>query len=487
MESTKSVKEKINKYLAIYSPIAFILLTLIISLLRIPFYDETHAYIISQLSFGEIFQLSRIEGHPILWYLILKPFNSLNFYPYSMAIINWVFASFMILVFWKKASFNNYIKFLLTFSYPFFQYFGIVSRPYTLGVLIIFLLCSFYKDSIKKPILYSSLLILCANINVITSFIAFGFGVLFLFKIFKEKSLSKKQNKGVFLIFLFGLILFLLQFVFLETPKMQADDAHILFLKHLSYFIFVPFKDFQNKNLNQILLQLTSLISFYYFSFLFFKKAKDSLFLFFLSIIPMLILFIFIYIGDFWHYYFIFIAFICALWINWDKFKNNKIVNILFILLIIFNLSSYSLTQNGKNQTNQPIFYKKILDVILNDKDYKNSKIFCVNEYSSLSPGLLLYLKKEGITIYDIHNNDKTSYVTIKNLQNKEYKTINLKEMINYLDKNKNNYLFGISGRVVDYQSFSYNIDGGVFYFDLVDYYPELYLLVFKLRYEKAK
>ena len=223
-----------DKYIQIYSPIAFILLTFIIAIFRIPFYDETHAFVISQLNFLEIFQLSRIEGHPILWYLILKPFSSLNLYPYSLTIINWIFASLMILIFWKKAPFNNYIKFLLTFSYPFFQYFGIVSRPYTLGVLVIFLLCSFYKDSTKKPILYSILLVLCANISAITAFIAFGFGVLFLYDIFKNK-LEKKEVALISVIFFIGLILLVSQFCFLETPKMQSINAHSLFLKHLLF------------------------------------------------------------------------------------------------------------------------------------------------------------------------------------------------------------------------------------------------------------
>ena len=95
----KTISEKTNKYLGLFSPLAFILLTLIIAIFRMPFYDETHALIISQMSLGEIFQLSRIEGHPVLWYLILKPFSSLNLYPYSLAIINWIFASLMILVF----------------------------------------------------------------------------------------------------------------------------------------------------------------------------------------------------------------------------------------------------------------------------------------------------------------------------------------------------------------------------------------------------
>ena len=177
--------EIFNKKIELIAPIAYILLTLFYSISRTPFFDEAYAYLISNLQIGDIFQLTRIEGHPILWFLLLKPFNNLNFYPYSMYIINWIFAGLMIFLFWKKAPFNNYIKFLLTFSYPFFQYFGLVSRPYTLGVLVIFLLCTFFKDSVKKPVLYSILLVLCANISVITAFIAFGFGVLFLYEIFK--------------------------------------------------------------------------------------------------------------------------------------------------------------------------------------------------------------------------------------------------------------------------------------------------------------
>lgn len=476
-------KEKINKYFELYSPIAFIFLTLLVVFLRIPFYDETHALIISQLNLSEIFQLSRIEGHPILWYLILKPFSSLNLYPYSMALINWVFASLMVVLFWKKAPFNNYIKFLLTFSYPFFQYFGMVSRPYTLGVLIIFLLCSFYKDSTKKPIIYSSLLVLCANISVITAFIAFGFGVLFLFEVFKNK-ISKKDLTAISLIFITGFLLLCSQFLFLETPKMQPAESHTMFLKHLSYFIFAPFADFKNKNLNQVALQLVSSISFFYFSFLFFKAAKKSFFLFFLSVIPMILLFALIYIGDFWHYYLIFIVFISALWINWDKLKNNKIANILVVLLVLLNMTSYSITQNGKNRINQPIFYKKTLDIVLNSKDYKDSKLFCFNHYSHLAPGLLLYLKKEGISLYDNHNNDRTSFSAIRNIQNMEYKALRLDEFLKYLSKDKNNYLLATSNKTVDYQNFSYSEGNKTIYFDLVEKHPEIYLLIYKIRYE---
>ena len=108
----------LNKKISKIAPIAFTVLTLFYSILRVPFFDEAYAYLISNLSIGEIFQLTRIEGHPMVWYLILKltTINN-NFYPYNILLTNWVISSILIVFFWKKAPFNNTIKFLITFSY----------------------------------------------------------------------------------------------------------------------------------------------------------------------------------------------------------------------------------------------------------------------------------------------------------------------------------------------------------------------------------
>ena len=140
--------------------------------------------------------------------------------------------------------------------------------------------------------------------------------------------------------------------------------------------------------------------------------------------------------------------------------------------------------ENGKNEINQPIFYKKTLDILLNSKDYRTSKLFCFNHYSHLAPGLLLYLKKEGITLFDNHNKDRTSFEAIRSIQDMEYKVLKLDEFIGYLDKNKNNYLVATSNQTADYQSFEYSEGNKTLYFDLVDYYPQIYLLIYKLRYE---
>ena len=69
---------------------------------------------------------------------------------------------------------------------------------------------------------------------------------------------------------------------------------------------------------------------------------------------------------------------------------------------------------------------------------YKNAKLFCNDYYMYISPGLLYYLKKEGIIIYDIQNNDSMSFESIKNIRNASYHkdiSLNLKK-----NRDKNNY-----------------------------------------------
>ena len=71
------VKNKIENFLSKYCIYIFAIITLIMTLNHTPFWDETHAFEIARLKLSQIFYLTRIEGHPILWYLILKPFSTI--------------------------------------------------------------------------------------------------------------------------------------------------------------------------------------------------------------------------------------------------------------------------------------------------------------------------------------------------------------------------------------------------------------------------
>src|SRR5699024_7303192 len=144
MEKVK--KESLIKYAVLGS---FCILTLVLIMLRSPFWDEAHAWMVSK-SFGFFqlfFNIEKHEGHLFLWHLILMPFSKNNlFYPYSMILLNWIFCVFALVVFWNKAPFSVLEKSLITFSYPFVWYFGIVARCYSIGILFLFLILSFWKE-----------------------------------------------------------------------------------------------------------------------------------------------------------------------------------------------------------------------------------------------------------------------------------------------------------------------------------------------------
>ena len=174
-----------------------------------PWYDEAHAWNIAQgLNFIEILDFMHIEGHTFLWYLCLMPFAKLNIgYPYSMLLINWLFCFTAILILWFKAPFPNWLKFLIAFSFPFLQYYPIVARCYSIGIMFLFLVAMYEKVKLKRPNLYAFLLVMLANTSVVALFGATILGALFLFELIKNKI----KNSSPYLILFIGSVLILYQ------------------------------------------------------------------------------------------------------------------------------------------------------------------------------------------------------------------------------------------------------------------------------------
>lgn len=478
---------KIDECLGKIAPIAFIILTFYVCLNRIPFYDEAHSFLISQFSLKEIFYLARVEGHPILWYLIIKPFNNIDWYPYPMILINWFFMMCAMIIFWKKAPFNNLIKFLISFSFPIFQYYAIVARPYGFGVLLLFLLSLLYEKSIQKPVLYSFLLVLCANTSVIACLSSVGFGLIFLYRIFKEKVLSKKQLLFVAIVLFLGAFFLCIQFWKLQMPEVDIDSAKKDLFKYFLYFVVNPFVDFNKKHIIHIALEFISLIMFYYVPFVLFKKDKKALVVLLASVLLISCFFLNVYPGNYWHYYFIFVLLICTFWICWKKIKNIKYLSILFISLLLVNMSSYSIANNENTPLLESSIYRKILSTILVKKELKNAKLFCFDYYTPIAPGIVPYLKRNGIFLYDSHGNDRSSFENIKNISKYTYRSFVPSEFINYLEKDKDNLLLTELRNKKEYQDFFINDENYIIYFDIIEKYPEVHFAIFKIRVEKVK
>ena len=129
--------------------IVWVLVTLLRVAFHQPWYAESHAYMLAQnYSILDLIAEMRVEGHLLIWYLLIMPFAKLKlWYPYPMLIINWIFAFVALLLMWKKAPFHPVTKAIITFSYPFLAELPVVARCYSIGVMLLVIITSLYHKS----------------------------------------------------------------------------------------------------------------------------------------------------------------------------------------------------------------------------------------------------------------------------------------------------------------------------------------------------
>ena len=184
---------------------------------HIPWFDENLAWILMrELDFNNIVTTFGSQGFLFVWPLLLLPFAKLNlFFPYYMLWLNWLIYFLAIYVMWKKAPFGNIAKIIITFGFMSLNYFPIVARCYSIGVLGLFLLASMYKEQTKPEniIKYALLLVLTANTSLLAGIAIAPLAMIFIYNLIKEK---RKIKAPLSLLCLGG---FLFVFPALITPE----------------------------------------------------------------------------------------------------------------------------------------------------------------------------------------------------------------------------------------------------------------------------
>lgn len=387
--------------------IFWVIITLIRLINHQPWYDEALAWIlVKDFQFGSILESLKYEGHFFVWYLMLLPFAKLNlWYPYSMLFLNWIFCFLAVILLWQKAPFNNWLKALITFSFPFLALYPIVARCYAIGILLLFVLCAMYKDKLKHPIIYSIIIFFCANTSVIALIGAFCFGVILLFELLEKKNIKDfKYVTTIGLITIISLIIQVSKVSFDGLPAYKTVGADWSLL--LQPFIWLPFA------LNVIFIIFCTII----FGYCLFNDKKV-----FCSLVVtnafLLALFQYIYAGDFWHYVFIYVYLICACWIALD---GNQITTLnKKIIATTLSLVSFCC-----------IFYLRYEPRVFqaHSKDIANfvieNKFSNIISFSDLFYSAMPYLNKENIVLqrygknYDEKDFDKLYNVYNKNVKN---------------------------------------------------------------------
>lgn len=478
-----------NRKLDKIFPIILVIVCFFMTMTRIPFYDEARAFVFSSFSINELLQITRIEGHQLTWYLLLKPLSKfIKLYPYTMLLLNWLISTMLVFFFWKKAPFSNIFKSLILLSYPFLCYYLIVVRPYSLTILFLFILTYYLKDCTKKPIFYSFLLFICMNSTVIGAIGAFGFFLIFIKKLFKE-NFSKKNLIISTLILILGGLFLLFQFANPQLPD-KVESMNILIKNHLFYFFICPFKNMFDKPIVHSIFQISSFILFYFTLFLFFKYKKDSLIFIISTYILLSLTFLYVYCGGCWHHFFYFVFYLISLWISWDEIKKIKIYKYFLTTFLFFAMFPIFYTSNKEiSVLKETQNYSPILKRILSDKELKNSKLFCFEKNSYITPGLLPYLKKHNIYLYDMQGEKWGSFNSYMKTYSK--KTVNddkIRNFVIHLDKEKNNYLLvnNLSTTnipktiIIDNNKYKINLE-------MVDLIKESIFAIYKINLEVAE
>lgn len=178
-------------------------ITLIIYLLGVctvsffhePWFDEAQAWAIARSgTIKEIlFEIPHYEGHPPLWHLILVPFAKLGApYELSLAAVNIFFMTLAVAVLLFKSPFPKLIRCLLPFNFFLFYQYGVISRPYCILVLAIFLAAVCYKNRNEHPVKYLLCLALMCAVHSYGIIIAGCLCIVWLIEIFTEYKKSGK-------------------------------------------------------------------------------------------------------------------------------------------------------------------------------------------------------------------------------------------------------------------------------------------------------
>ena len=424
LEYFKEHKEKIGYLLSIIAFIFYLLYSAKMSFLsgRIPWEDEAHFWtMVQNCSVFEIFKLMRVEGHMMLWYLVVMPFAKLNFpYPYTMQVINWLFCTTALFIFWKKAPFDNYLKALIILCPIFMKLYAVHARCYSIGICFLFLACSMYKERLKKPYLYFLMLFLAANTSVQGTIGAAALGIPFLCELYRNK--LYKSAIWISIMSLLTAVMFYFQFNNFQLTDYDASDTFIrinLVSKFLGIHSF--------RQLSYFGLRIWELRLFVIALIILLIKYPRILFMTLFSGILGALFFSIVYNPRDWHLAFFVIYLIVIYWIFLEEepLKKKKILFLMMFFFVGIFLISPKPPSGDKSLVEA---FEKYND------EFKNAKVF-----SAMPPIVTSVVVPSNL--YDMNGRNLSRYEGLVTYFDKQAKEYEPECLYKYIDPSKKNYV----------------------------------------------
>jgi hypothetical protein len=259
--------------------------------------DEAQHWLLARdsNSASELVQNTRLEGHPLLWSLLLYGITRFTSDPFWMQFLHILISTTTVIVFLKKAPFDWLFKTLFIFGYFMIFEYNLISRNYNLAILFLFLACSLFGKREQKFSLICLFLALATNTHLLFSIPAFALFLTLLAEQIEKKQFLKKQFRMGYFVFAIGLILIFIQVKTTHSDWLLGSIAQLPFHERLipgfvSFFkgvIAIPdFRTIHFWNINLIvnwskpLTAILALLIYLLPLVLFFKNRKTLFFIY---------------------------------------------------------------------------------------------------------------------------------------------------------------------------------------------------------------
>lgn len=143
--------------------------------------DEMSCWIMARNSDGLADLLTgvrRYEGHPILWYYVLYLASRISRSVVLLHGTTIAMAGLSAYLWLRDAPLARIVRVALLPTYLFFYEYGVLSRSYTLGILLLFLFCRLYRRQRLRVVILSGLLVLLVQTSAYDALIAVALGLL---------------------------------------------------------------------------------------------------------------------------------------------------------------------------------------------------------------------------------------------------------------------------------------------------------------------
>lgn len=230
-------------------------------------FDEAQAWNIAKLSLPEIIERLPYEQHPILWFLVLKMFQTFGLQYDFIWIVSYIFTNMAILFILFKIDIDQNVKLMICFFGPLIYFYPVLSREYCLMPILFFILAYLNDKKIKYSYLYSITLVLLANTMVLVEMFVFILGLQFIYELIKNKVHPLKIILN-FLILSFGALIVIipifhgLQFLPTHLEKDTITMINYAIQNAFLYFfiLLITYKILKPINKKNKLLAYTSIL-----------------------------------------------------------------------------------------------------------------------------------------------------------------------------------------------------------------------------------